>query len=360
MICPNCGKEFENGVCPSCGYNPMQQFQQGQQGQQNQQFQQPFFQQPPVQQPKKKKHGCLIAIIVIIIIGIIAAAAGSGGSNDSKKEVASVETESGKSEKKSVEKSDSKTEKAKADFTIDEQVLWEIDGVKVTATGINDDSIWGTEINLLVENNSDKDIGIGTDAVIVNGYMINDLTSIECTAGNKANDSVTLFSSELSAAGIEHIGQVELYLHTFDPDTYEIGASSGCITIKTSDYDNMDTEVDIDGTVLYDAENVKIIAKYVDEDSFWGSAVLLYLENNSDKNIIVQCENVSVNGFMVDAIMSDDIYAGKKCISDITLYQSSLDENGITDIETIETSFTILNEDYEEIANSGKVTLNLK
>ncbi|MGN0633337.1 MAG: zinc ribbon domain-containing protein [Oscillospiraceae bacterium] len=362
MFCPNCGKEYDKGFCPNCGYNPDAQ-QTVQQSQQPQYYQQPNVMPNQFVQPKKKKKsGCLIAVIVVVVILIIigVGASGSDKEDSSKKDIASVKTESGEKSGKSVKSTEKKDDKSDSAFTIEEQVIWEVNGVTITATGINEDSIWGTEINLLVENNSDKDIGIGTDAVIVNDYMINDLTSITVSAGKKANDSVTLFSSELKAAGIDHIGQIELYLHTFDPDTYMTGESSGCITIQTSDYSNMDTENSIDGSVLYDDNGVKIVAQYVDEESFWGSAVLLYIENNSDKNIIVQSGDVSVNGFMVDSLMSDTVYAGKKCLSDITLFQSSLDENGITEIESIETSLKIMDENYNEIGNSGTVTINLK
>lgn len=248
----------------------------------------------------------------------------------------------------------------KTSLSMEEQVIWEVDGVKITATGITENTLFGTQVNLLVENNSDKDVGIGSDAVIVNDYMISDLTSITVTAGNKSNSSVTLLSSELEAAGIENIGKVELYLHTFDPETYMTGKSSGCLTLNLSGIEKIDTQSNIEGTVLYEGNEVKIVGQYVDENSFWGSSVLLYIENNSDKNIIVQNEDLSVNGFMVTSLMSQNIYSGKKAITAIHLLKTDLETNNITSIENIETSFKIITENFEEIANSGKVNFSVK
>lgn len=307
---------------------------------------------------KKSKKGLIIGIIAVIaIIGVIGGTAGKSNKDDSSKtEIVSVD-KSDDSKKEITNKENS--DKAET-FSINEQVLWEVDGVKITAKGIEEDSIWGTKVNVLVENNSDKDVRISADALIVNDYMISDLTSITVTAGNKSNESITLFSSELNAAGIEHIGKIEMYLHTFDPDTYQMQKKSNCITITTSEYNNMDTDNDIKGTTLYEKDGIKIVGQYVDENSFWGSAVLLYVENNSGKNIIVQCDDVSVNGYMVTAVMSADVYAGKKAFNDITLLKSDLDDNGITSIDTIETSFKILDENFGEIANSGKVTFSTK
>lgn len=294
----------------------------------------------------------------------------------SRKEIVSVESgdsssqntnnDDSNSENENNNDSDSEAEQATEEepnsstgsLSIDEQVLWEVDGVKVTATGITEDSIFGAEVNLLVENDSDKDIGIGTDAVIVNDYMISDLTSITVTAGNKSNSSVTLLSSELEAAGIDNIGKVELYLHTFDPETYETKQSSDCITLTMSGADTVDTETNIGGTTLYDEGGVKIVGQYVDENSFWGSSILLYIENNTDQNIIVQNEDIAINGFMVTSVLSQDVYAGKKAIADITLFESDLESNGITSIDDVETTFKILSEDFDEIANSGKVSFS--
>ena len=248
----------------------------------------------------------------------------------------------------------------KTSLSMEEQVIWEVDGVKITATSITENTLFGTQVNLLVENNSDKDIGTGSDAVIVNDYMISDLTSITVTAGNKSNSSVTLLSSELEAAGIENIGKVELYFHTFDPETYMTGKSSDCITLNLSGIEKIDTQSNIEGTVLYEGNEVKIVGQYVDENSFWGSSVLLYIENNSDKNIIVQNEDLSVNGFMVTSLMSQNIYSGKKAITAIHLLKTDLETNNITSIENIETSFKIITENFEKIANSGKVNFSVK
>lgn len=63
---------------------------------------------------------------------------------------------------------------------------------------------------------------------------------------------------------------------------------------------------------------------------------------------------------MVTALCSQEVYAGKKAISDIKLLSSDLESNGITSIDEIETEFRITNDNYEEIANSGKVKFSTK
>lgn len=290
---------------------------------------------------KKSKKGILLgAIASVVVIGAVAGA--SDNDDNSNKPISGATTGNNPETEISV--------------SIEEQTLWEVDGVIITAKGLSHDSILGTQIDVFVENKSDKDVGISATAVIVNDYMISDLTSIKVTAGNKSNDHISLSSNELDAAGIENISEIELYLHTFNPETYMTEKESDKIVIKTNIAEK-DNKTSIEGELLFESNGVKITGQYVDEESFWGSAVVLHIENNSDKNVIVQCDEVAVNGFMVSALMSDTVYAGKKCISDITLFESDLEENGITDITEIQTSFKILDENYSTIAESEEVNI---
>jgi hypothetical protein len=73
--------------------------------------------------------------------------------------------------------------------------------------------------------------------------------------------------------------------------------------------------------------------------------VLLYIENNTGKNIIVQCDDMSVNGFMVTPYFSCTVYDGKMAIDDITLLSSDLAENDIESVDDIELTFRIVDGD---------------
>ena len=180
--------------------------------------------------------------------------------------------------------------------------------------------------------------------------MITDYFSCTVAAGKKANETMYLSSSDLSAAGIDNIGQVEVYFYVYDSTTYDRIYETDCVTIKTSLYDEMDTTVENAGYTLYEKDGIKIVGKYVDEFTIWGKAVVLYIENNSNTNITVSCEDMSINGYMVTEFFSQTIYSGKYAISDITISSSSLTENDITEIEEFELKFRIYNADtYDTI-----------
>lgn len=295
----------------------------------------------------KKTLRVLTAVVGFTAFTMLATGCGSSGSGE-KKDVVSTENTTEDSKKKNVE------------VSIDEQVLLDKDGIKITATEYTTDTILGDGIKLLVENNTDTTYTIGCDALIVNDYMITDLFSSEVTAGKKSNETMYLSSSELEAAGIDTVGKVEMYFHAFSSDDWSnyLFQNEYC-EIQTSEYENMDTTPNDEGTELYNANGIRIVGKAVDENSFWGTAILLYIENTSGTNVGISVDEMSINGFMMEPYFSTTCYDGKKSIDAITVFSSDLEANGIESIEEAELKFHIYNADtYDTIADSDPVTFS--
>jgi hypothetical protein len=306
------------------------------------------------------------ALLVAMCLGLFGAMAmGSGSSEDGdKKDIVTNGDETGATGS-DASQSDSDTagsNKAASskDITIDEQVLLDQDDIVITAEEYVYDSIWGEGIKVLVENNSDQNITVGCNALIVNDYMITDLFSADVAAGKKSNETIYLSSSELEAAGIETVGQVEMYFYVYDESWNKL-FDSDCVTVQTSEYANMDTTPNDEGTELYNEGGIRIVGKTVDENSFWGTAILLYIENTSGRNVTIQCDDMSINGFMMTPYFSCDVYDGKKAIDDITIMSSELEDNGIESIDDVELKFNIYDADtYDTIANSDVIKFSAK
>ena len=299
----------------------------------------------------KKRTKVLAAILCLTLFAGMAMGSGSSGET---KDVASSdgsETTADSSINDGAENSSSKT-----DVSIDESVIVDQDGIKIIATEYVSDSIMGDGIKLLVENNSDKDYTVGCDALIVNDYMITDLFVSEIAAGKKANETMYLSSSSLSAAGIENVGKIEMYFHAYDSEMNYL-FKNVYTELHTSEFDNMDTTPNDAGTELYNENGIKIVGKTVDEDSFWGTAILLYTENTSGKNVGISVDDMSINGFMMSPFFSTTVYDGKKSIDEITVFSSDLEANGIESIEDVELKFHIYDADsYSTIADSDTIT----
>lgn len=303
----------------------------------------------------KKSIKIVSLIIVLSLFALMAMGSGSSGSSSSAITQSSADSSSGSS-------SSSGGTSAKKDLpVIEEQVIMYMDGVKVTAKEYVSESFMGDGIKVLIENSSPKDIGVGCRALIVNNYMITDLFSSTVAAGKKANDTIYISSNQLKNAGIENIGQIEIYLYIFDATNYSTISEAPCATIKTSLYDKMDTTPNDSGKDLYNENGVKIVGKYVSDDSFWGKAVVLYIENNSGRNISVTCEDMSINGFMMTPLFSCTVYDGKKAIDEITLLSSELEENGIKEVEEVELKFHFYDPDtFSTISDTQPITFSTK
>lgn len=317
----------------------------------------------------RKKTKYLAVMLCFALFAAMALGSGSSDSGETKKVVTDSESESTKdrsdSESESTkdrgdsESSADTTPASKAAVTIEKQILVDQDGIVVTATEYVADSIWGEGVKLLLENNSDKNVMVGCSALIVNDYMITDLFASSVAAGKKANETLYLSSSELKAAGIDTVGKIEIYFHVYDSSTYDNLFDTDCVTIQTSEYANMDSTPNDAGTELYNEGGIRIVGKTVDENSFWGTAILLYCENTSGKNVGISVDDMSINGFMMNPFFSTTLYDGKKSIDDITIFSSDLEENGIESIEEVELKFHIYDADsYSTIADSEPITFS--
>ena len=317
----------------------------------------------------------LLAVLlsVSLLTGIMAGCGSSG--SEPKEVVPAKQEEAAESESTSVEGESKEDEEAEAPaeetaetaeeaapaggaVTIEEQVLVDQDGIRVTATEYVTGGFLGDSIKLLVENNSDKDYTIGCDALIVNDYMIGDLFASEIAAGKKANETIDLYSSELKAAGIDNVGKIEIYFHAYDSDWNNL-FENVYAEIHTSAFDSMDTQADDSGMELFNGNGIRIVGKTVDENSFWGTAILLYCENTCGKNVCISVEDMSVNGFMMDPFFATNVYDGKKSIQEITLFSSELEENGIESIEEVELKFHVYDlKTYDTVVDTDPITFS--
>lgn len=290
----------------------------------------------------KKKSKILVTMLCLSLFAIMALGSGSSGSDDTKEIVAT-------------------SNEPKTSVTIEEQELINQDGIVITAKEYVTDNIWGDGIKLVLENNTDKTVTVGCNALIVNNYMITDLFVAEVAPGKKSNEVMYLSNTELKAAGIDTVGQVEIYFHVYDSASYDNIFDSGCVTIKTSEFANMDTTPEDMGTELYNENGIRIVGKAVDENSFWGTAILLYCENTSGKNVGISVEEMSINGFMMSPLFSTIIYDQKMSLDEITVLSTELETNGIDEIEEVELKFHIYDVDsYNTIADSEPIKFTTK
>lgn len=253
------------------------------------------------------------------------------------------------------------TTTAEADVSVNEQIILDQDDIIISLKSLSHSSFAGPSLKVQIENNSKKDVTIQTRNSAINGIMVDTMFSCDIASGKKANDEITFMTSDLESAGVEIISEIEFVFHVFDSDTWDGIFDSATINIKTSAFDTHVQSYDDSGFVALEHDDIKIVIKKLDNDSFWGADIIVYIENNSDKNITVQLDETSINGFMIDPIFSCEILSGKKAFDSITFLESDLKENDIDNIEELELRFNIFNTDtWDDIFDSDIVKISFK
>lgn len=248
-------------------------------------------------------------------------------------------------------------------ITLAEQTVFDDEDIKISVKGMDNDSFWGPEIKLLVENNSQRNITVQIRDASINGFMISHLFSTDVASGKKVNDGINFLKSDLRRAQIDKIKDIEFYFHIFDGDTWETIVDSDVIKLTTSVESSFEQVYTTSGKTVYESNGIKITAEKMNStESFWGAELYFYIENNSDKNITVQARDVSINGFMITHVFSADIVKGKKIVDTMTFFESDLEENGIEDITELELKFHIYNADnlFDVIVDTDVIVISFE
>lgn len=252
----------------------------------------------------------------------------------------------------------SEAEQETQDVTLAETVLFDQDDIRITATGLSTDSLFGPELNLLVENDSAQNIVVQPNYCMVNGYMMDGLLSADVAAGKKANDTLDFLSNALARCGIETITDIELDLVVSDGDSWQTLYETGPVILQTSAAGQYTQTYDDSGEEIYNQKGIRVVAKSVNDDLF-GMGIKFYLENNTDKTVIVNADNVSVNGYMMTDLFYSDLAPRSHAVDTLTLLGSELEDNHIDTITDAELSLQITDADYyQTIDSTAPITLH--
>lgn len=295
----------------------------------------------------------LALTVCLSTFALFAMGSGSTGESTVDKEIVSATNST------SSTNTDNSADTSDNAVTVEQTVLVDRDNVVITATGM-DESVFGPELKLLIENNSDTNLTFQVRNASVNGYMADTMMSEDVAAGKKSNTEITFTTSGLKECGIDTFANMEFSFHIFTTDGWDDYLDTDAITVETSAAATYTQTIDDSGEVFYDSDGIKIVGKGLSsDDSIFGPGLIIYIENNSDTDRTVQVRDTSVNGFMIDTVMSQDVVAGKKAITAVTFLSSSLEENSITDITSVETSFHIFDtEDWSNEIDTDPITIN--
>lgn len=215
----------------------------------------------------------------------------------------------------------------------------------IKITGIKEDSLWGYTVNTILENKSaEKTYMFAVRDAAINGVATEVISAKKVAPGKKANgDVVFAADSKLKDNGIQDFTDIEISFRVYDSENLSDAAVAE-ETVHVYPYGKDKAEIynreqkDTDN-VIVDNENVTIIVTGYDKNSIRGYSVNVFLVNKTDTEVMFSIDEESVNGYMIDPFWAYSVNAGKCAFASISWSNSLLEDNNITEVETIEAIF---------------------
>ncbi len=244
----------------------------------------------------------------------------------------------------------------------EQKKLYDDENLTVSVKGIDYAAVSGPQLQLNIQNKSNKEIVAQSPYSIVNGYMITPELNGKIDAAKSADCSLTLPYFKLAISSINSVKKVEFAIRLVDAKSYNPIATTDLITVETSAKKDEEVECDESGQVAYDKDDIKIIFKGVNTDRAYsdGAELMVYMYNGTDQKIAVRAKDVVVNGYTMTSAMNSTILPDKRAVDVVTFYKLDMEEHDIEDIDSIKVSFTIKDADnWETIDSTDMISVTL-
>ena len=195
--------------------------------------------------------------------------------------------------------------------------------------------------------------------------------------GYEKDGTMTLYTQnrealfELAATGqaIKAVGTLDELIHAIQadaqaaPESTTPTDSTESTAEPTTAADGQTTNNSLENFILIDAEGVKcyLTGKYTtygyQSDDYFMIELEAVIENNSTKTVSATIDSGSVNGWEVHGTGIIDTRPGKKQKSTFTLYLNGTDVHSINEIEEIEITLQMYDENYSTFWTSNPIVI---
>ena len=187
-------------------------------------------------------------------------------------------------------------------------------------------------------------------ALVVSGMpvMAKETSTEEKISGAVEETKDSTEAESVVSGNEDRISEIEKQIHDLEK---QIAA------LKEERKQLRDSNVTEIGDVIYQDESVIITYNGIKEDEYGdGYSINFITENLTDKKIIVQYEDASLNDFMFYAVYSANLAPNKK-----SMYESDDEYCPMEDLEYLEFKVAVLDGDsYDEICISDPVTISFE
>ncbi len=238
--------------------------------------------------------------------------------------------------------------------SIEEQTVYEKDGLTITAKSLKYDTVHGPQIMLAAKNDSENELRIQNAYTTVNGFMMKPELDIKAPARKKVESPMSLPYLNLAMADIHSLYDVTFSLRILDSKTFSVIDTTDTVSLRLQNTAAEHPAFSTKGQTAFDSKGVKVILQGIKQDTLFESryVLMVYIENNTKQTVCVKNDSLSVNGYDITVSMNTVVLPGVKAVDKIEIFDQDLEEYGITTIDAVNVSFEVY--DYEEWKSIAK------
>ena len=239
------------------------------------------------------------------------------------------------------------------DETVEEQVVYDAGGVRVTVTGLSI-ARYAPVLALRIENASGRPLAFDLPESALNDWMWDATLCLFVDNDGEPDDDEYYEEGQLTVAdgetlecglgyaneyfyepcGITGFGELGFVLRASDPDSGDTLFVTPAIDVATSlgaDWPGLYVDA---GTLAYDDHEIRILIVGLNADEY-SAGVQIYVNNYSDKPVIVTAERCAVNGVETEAWFGAQVSPGRQCLSIMGF------DAGVTQIDRLAVAFRV-------------------
>ena len=303
-----------------------------------------------------------VVTVVCIVLGLL------GGCRESSENAGTKATEEIALPPQETENTELKEEtpttmatEAPEKITIEETVIYDENGIKITAR-----SVFETEsafhLTLKLENHSDKKASFYLSHCILNGFSVmGRYGNLEAEPGTEDITSVAFENADMEFLGRKYWGTYDIA--TIVGANAELTVEDTVIPVPfslvTSAGVDYEPSFDDSGEILYEKDGITVIYKEVIETTE-GDALTLLVINETGKDFVLESVEEFVNGTEMGLPLWDYVFRDAISCCYIILSPDSLEHHGINKVETVRFALIMSNtETFRMFAKSDAIEISL-
>ena len=233
--------------------------------------------------------------------------------------------------------------------TIEETVMWDSDDIKITALRLTSDQYYHI-LNLRIENKTGSDLYVMASRTAVNSFVVEPTMGVDVPAHDTVEGELRIRRKDVEAGVIADIET----RFSYSSSDYSVNRKTERVKLETSAAASHDYSFDESGTVLHDADGIKIICLGLNEE---GNPII-YISSTGElsEGCCVEDYKVFVNGKEIYGDFYAWVFTNTRNIAELELSDKDLDGNEISEVESLTVSFKI---SRENVADSHPVKTEL-